>query len=334
MKKQLRVKDIRELTGLTGAEISWFHHEKVVKAAGFSNYSVEGYDGYKLFDEDAVPKFQQIAMYYDLGLRRDQIRDIMLAPDYDFDRALDGLYIQLKEKRDRIDRHMTAIDHLRMIGTKGKTMDYLSGISLEKLGENYQKLQHSAAWLELQALTQEKFTEEYAQIIEGHLERLIALDDTALSGPEGTEIITKIFEASKEHLGMMGYMAIVSIAMCVLGDGTLVYDTSDALGTDFSEAQAEAVATYVTADVEQFFKELIDVIVRYHNFFGRDYNDPKIEHMVADVKDLLSSHFGIRHDIEYQLLFEFVPPVPNADKTAYLQHILNAVYHHHSKENQ
>ena len=76
MRNKLKVKDVRRITGLTGAEIAWFHHQKVVQASGYTNYSVEGYDGYKEFDRRDLPKFQQIAMYYDLGLRRNEIRDI------------------------------------------------------------------------------------------------------------------------------------------------------------------------------------------------------------------------------------------------------------------
>ena len=137
MEGMLKVKDIRRLTGLTGAEIAWFHHKKVVEAAAYSTYSVEGYNGYKLFNRSDLPKFQQIAMYYELGLRRDEIRDIMTAKDYDVNRALEDLYGQLREKRDRLERHMVAIEHLQKLGAKGHIMDYLQDIDLEELGRNF-----------------------------------------------------------------------------------------------------------------------------------------------------------------------------------------------------
>ena len=67
MKKLWTVKEIRELTGLTGKHLHYFHHEGVVKAATYSNYSVDDHDGYKLYDEAGVAKLQQVAMYYEWG---------------------------------------------------------------------------------------------------------------------------------------------------------------------------------------------------------------------------------------------------------------------------
>ena len=77
MNKYKTVKEVCALTGLTRKHLYYFHHEKVVQAVAYANYSVEGYDGYKLYDDPAIEKLQQIALYYQLGLRRDEIRDII-----------------------------------------------------------------------------------------------------------------------------------------------------------------------------------------------------------------------------------------------------------------
>ncbi len=36
-----------------------------------------------MYDDIAVEKLQQIALYYQLGLKRDEIKEIMLTPNYD-----------------------------------------------------------------------------------------------------------------------------------------------------------------------------------------------------------------------------------------------------------
>ena len=96
MKKLWTVKEVCELTGLTGKHLYHFHHEGVVRAAGYSNFSVYDHDGYKLYDEAGVAKLQQIAMYYELGLKRNEICALMKAPDYDMHRALDELLDRLE----------------------------------------------------------------------------------------------------------------------------------------------------------------------------------------------------------------------------------------------
>ena len=88
MEQYKTVKEVCALTGLTGKHLYYFHHENVVRAAAYANYSVEGNDGYKLYDEAGVEKLQQIALLYELGLKRNEIRDLMLAPGYDFQLTL------------------------------------------------------------------------------------------------------------------------------------------------------------------------------------------------------------------------------------------------------
>lgn len=45
MEKLKTVKEVCRLTGLTGKHLYYFHHEKVVRATAYANYSVEGNDG-------------------------------------------------------------------------------------------------------------------------------------------------------------------------------------------------------------------------------------------------------------------------------------------------
>ena len=45
MDKYKTVKVAGDLTGLTRKHLYYFHHEKVVQAVAYANYSVEGYNG-------------------------------------------------------------------------------------------------------------------------------------------------------------------------------------------------------------------------------------------------------------------------------------------------
>ena len=54
MKNYKTVKEVCALTGLTAKHLYYFHHENVVRAAAYANYSVAGNDGYKLYDDAAA----------------------------------------------------------------------------------------------------------------------------------------------------------------------------------------------------------------------------------------------------------------------------------------
>lgn len=148
MEKYKTVKEVCALTGLTGKHLYYFHHENVVRATAYANYSVEGNDGYKLYDAQAVEKLQQIALYYQLGLKRNEIRDMMLAPGYDSNRVLDTLLAREEEKREQINRNIAALNYIKLTGTKNNLVSILNGTSLAALGRRLLEAQDAPIQLE------------------------------------------------------------------------------------------------------------------------------------------------------------------------------------------
>ena len=201
MNKYKTVKEVCALTGLTGKHLYYFHHEKVVQAAAFANYSVEGYDGYKLYDDEAVEKLQQIALYYQLGLKRNEIKDIMLSPNYDGGRALETMLELVHKNKVRTERHAAALEYLKINGINSGFSSVLNGASLEELGETVIKLK------EMENPQTEKFSEELARL----LEMLGGLTERQLLSDGGTALIGKIFELGRHFFGKSGYPLVLGM---------------------------------------------------------------------------------------------------------------------------
>ncbi len=248
MNKYKTVKEVCDLTGLTRKHLYYFHHEKVVQAVAYANYSVYGYDGYKLYDDAAVEKLQQIALYYQLGLKRDEIRDIMLDPHYDSNMVLETLLAIEHAKKATIERHIAALNYLRRTGTKNKLLRSLHGISLEELGETI---------LTLQA---EQFTQDYKQLqsFTKELSKLISslheLDTAQLTGSLGTEVINSIFQLSKKHMGSEGCPFVAGLFMSAIGDGTAIQELQDKI----TPAEGKAVLQYLIRHPELYKTSLQD----------------------------------------------------------------------------
>ena len=120
-----------------------FSSRKRCTSCSFANYSVEGNDGYKLYDDAAVEKLQQIALYYQLGLKRNEIRDIMLNPDYDRNRTLENLLEREQTRKVQIERHIAVLEYLKMIGLKNGLAGAFCNISLDELGQILLNLRES-----------------------------------------------------------------------------------------------------------------------------------------------------------------------------------------------
>ena len=145
MKQYKTVKEVCALTGLTGKHLYYFHHANIVRATAYANYSVQGHDGYKLYDDEAVEKLRQIALYYQLGLKRNEICDLMRSPGYDCQRVLAELLEQKRRQRKKLDVQIAALEYLQRVGVQEALKN---GCDLQTLGEkqleNRQTATHDA----------------------------------------------------------------------------------------------------------------------------------------------------------------------------------------------
>lgn len=203
MKKYKTVKEVCALTGLTGKHLYYFHHENVVRATAYANYSVEGNDGYKLYDEQAVEKLQQIALYYQLGLKRNEIRDMMLAQDYDSNRVLDTLLAREEDKRVQINQNIAALNYIKLTGTKNNLVNILNGTSLAELGRRLLEAQDASIQLE------EAFVVELSDLIS-------ELNDT----DQTDRVFEKIF--TRNDTGKFLYL--LGVFVSAMGEGAVTHE--------------------------------------------------------------------------------------------------------------
>ena len=231
------VKEVCALTGLTRKHLYYFHHENIVRAVTYANYSVEGNDGYKLYDDAAVEKLQQIALYYQVGLKRNEIRDIMLDPDYDRNFVLDSLLEQERVKKVRTERHIAALEYLRMTGLKNGLAGAYCGTSLEELGQTLLNLQESE--LLISNLPQESaaFEEELSAL----LDKLGSLSEDDLFSPQGSALIERIFDCGKRYLGVNSIPFLAGLFVSAAGDGEL----APAFHRKITAIQCMAVMQYI-----------------------------------------------------------------------------------------
>ena len=255
MNKYKTVKEVCDLTGLTRKHLYYFHHAKVVQAVAYANYSVEGNDGYKLYDDAAVEKLQQIALYYQLGLKRDEIRDIMLDPNYDSNLVLDTLLAIEQSKKATIERHIAALEYLKLTGTKNRLLSPLRGMSLKELGETILTLRsNSQPYPQFPSLSRSQadtFMQKFSQLASA----LQNVESSDLNGRAADEIIEKIFSVCREYLGPDGVPFTLGIFASAIGLGPTLQDLQITISPD----RARAVICYFVKHPD-LYKQLSDTL--------------------------------------------------------------------------
>lgn len=241
MDKYKTVKEVCALTGLTRKHLYYFHHENVVRAVAYANYSVKDHDGYKLYDDAAVEKLQQIALYYQLGLKRDEIKDIMLAPNYDSNMVLHTLLTMEREKKIHVERNIAALEYLVLAGTKNGVSGSLRGISLDELGRTLLAVRDAST----EDSSPHRMPDAHAEIFAREFSALIIefsiMNEAMLASESGDIVIQKIFDLSNKYLGPNSAPFILGLFMSVLGEGSIAQVITDQL----TPAHGRAVIQYM-----------------------------------------------------------------------------------------
>lgn len=241
MNKYKTVKEVCALTGLTRKHLYYFHHEKVVRAVAYANFSVEGYNGYKLYDDTAVEKLQQISLYYQLGLKRDEIKKIMLAPNYDSNMILQTLLAMELEKKTHIERRIAALEYLTLAGTKNGVSGALRGISLDELGRTLLAIQKTSE----EDISSHTLADEHVDRFAREFSELIAefsqISETMLSSSSGALLIQKMFDLGNRFFGSESSPFMLGLFMSVLGEGSIAQCITDQL----TPAHGRAVVQYM-----------------------------------------------------------------------------------------
>ena len=106
---------VKQLADLAGVSRRTLHYYDEI---GLLHPSHKSESGYRLYDDEAVLRLQQILFYRELGLSLEEIKTAVSAPDFDVVQALQTHRQALVQRAKRLDSLIQTID---------KTIDHLEG---------------------------------------------------------------------------------------------------------------------------------------------------------------------------------------------------------------
>ena len=90
-------------------------------------------------------KLRQIAVYYQFGLKRNEIRDLMRDPNYDSTRVLKALLAQKQAEGAHLERQLAALEYLIEIGMENALPESVPADFAEALGRRQAELKREQA---------------------------------------------------------------------------------------------------------------------------------------------------------------------------------------------
>lgn len=114
--KLMEVHEVSQLSGVSIRTLQYYDKIDLLKPCCYTE------SGYRLYDEAALERLQQIMLFKELEFPLKEIKQIMDAPDFDKNKALEQQIQLLTLKREHLDNLINFARGIKWIGTK--TIDF------------------------------------------------------------------------------------------------------------------------------------------------------------------------------------------------------------------
>lgn len=332
MEKFKTVKEVCKLTGLTRKLLHDYDEQNIVKptayrSVGYTDRDGKEYDGYKLYDEEAVIKLQQIAIFRKLRLSRSEIKTRMAAVDYDSNRLLDEQINMLKREKKEIEDLIVVAEQLKLLGMRSELTQYYANMDTSLIVKNVERWQNSPSFKRISEVL-EKPTEEIEAEADPILEKLFALTEDDFISEEADKIISELFQIVERHYGLIGWIVLVILAVGGQGDGELSLELSEDIGKEAIATVSKAIISFFKKDLDALWDEFVEIIVQFYDAISKDFDDGRVEEMTIELKRILKMHMGITSKEDYDMFFEFIHYTNLMDDDGYVSNALKALEHY------
>ena len=109
------MKTVNQIAKQTGVSVRTLHHYDSI---GLLKPTEITEAGYRLYDADALERLYLIIVYRELGFSLKRIAEILDAPDFDRNRALEEQIVLLEQKREQLQNRITFARGLKLTGVK------------------------------------------------------------------------------------------------------------------------------------------------------------------------------------------------------------------------
>lgn len=103
--------EVSKETGLPVREIKYYSERGIVSP---SKEYYQGNKKYNLYSNSDIVKIQRIALYRELGYSKDQIKEIISNPDFNWKEALDSQITELRALKKHIENKIIAVEFIRL----------------------------------------------------------------------------------------------------------------------------------------------------------------------------------------------------------------------------
>ena len=238
----MTVKEVSELTGVSIRTLRYYDEIGLLPPADHT----EG--GYRLYDDMALERLQQILLFRELEFPLKDIVRIMSSPDFDRKNALEQQIELLELKKQRLEYLIAFARGIKLIGVRA--VDF-SAFDRSKLDEYAKRAKEqwgdTPEYKELKEKERSRTPEEEQELMERFMGLFAEFGELKNGSPESSEaqaMVKKLQDFITEHLYTCTDKILSCLGKMYAGGGEIAENIDITGGRGTAEFVSEAIAAF------------------------------------------------------------------------------------------
>ncbi|MDE5576530.1 MAG: MerR family transcriptional regulator [Oscillospiraceae bacterium] len=236
---------VNEVSKRTGVSVRTLHHYDRIGLLKPSQLTVAGY---RLYDDTALRRLHSILMFREIGFSLKEIRDILDAPDFDYDEALKRQIKLLELQQKRIGELISFACEIREKGVNNMNFDIFKSDEIDSYkAEVKEKWGSTKAYEEYEARTSDKSPAELEDTARKLMEIFADIGTVKHLAPDSKEAREKISGLQKfitDNYYTCTDEILCGLGQMYVGDKRMKRNIDKAVGDGTAEFAAKAVSAY------------------------------------------------------------------------------------------
>lgn len=240
----MTVNEVSKLTGVSIRALQYYDKIGLLKPAGHTE------SGYRLYDDTALETLQQILLFRELEFPLKEIREILSAPDFDRNKALEQQITLLTMKKEHLENLIAFARGIQWIGVK--TMDF-TVFDTKKLDEYAARAKEqwgkSAEYKEFEQKNEGRSKEAEQEMLQQFMLLFVEFGKFAREGDsaESERVqaqVKKLQDFISEHFYKCSKEILFQLGQMYAGGGEFTENINASAGEGTAEFTAEAIRIY------------------------------------------------------------------------------------------
>ncbi len=238
----MTVNEVSKRTGVSIRTLQYYDKIGLLKATAYTEA------GYRLYDDTALERLQQILLFRELEFPLKDIQRILSSPDFDRNKALQQQIELLELKKEHIENLITFARGIKLVG--GKHMDF-SAFDSKKLDDYAKQAKEcwgkTEAYREFEKKSKGRTVEAEGDIAQG-LMAIFAefgqIKDTAPDGSDAQALVKKLQGYITEHYYNCTNQILLGLGQMYAAGGEFTQNIDAAHGIGTAEFANKAIHVY------------------------------------------------------------------------------------------